>query len=66
MVKAKSKHVSSGALDPKVYEAIKAEAEAQDRTIPAQVGRILREWAATVDATPAAVQEPDQPTTYAV
>ena len=56
--------VSSGVLPTKVVEAIKREAEDQDRTVPAQVARILREWAAKVDATPKAVQEPDQPDAF--
>lgn len=45
-------------VDKDVYDAIETEANAQDRTVGKQVGRILREWVETKDAAPDAVQPP--------
>lgn len=43
------------------YDAVQRTAKAEDRTVPAQLGRIVREWVEKNDAAPPATQEPTQP-----
>ena len=55
---AESKKQINTSVDKRVYDAIKREADTEDRTFGKQVERILRNYVDSVDAAPPATQAP--------